>query len=188
MIGDADDFIARLEATLPAGWFPTEPSSAPFTDLSGALSGYADVFAFAYSLLAYAKLQTRIKTATGGNLDLIAYDYFGESLRRAPMQSDASFVLAIISNILRQRNTRAAVISVLEAVTGNTPLVFNPWRDGAYRNATAYYGVTNYGSPTTRFQLFVIAYRGGGATDAQIYAAVNSVMMAGTTAWVQLQG
>lgn len=187
MIGDSGDFIARIKAVLPAGWFPTDPASAPYTTISGSIAGYADVFAFIYSLITYSKAQTRIKSATGGNLDLIAYDYFGAGLRRASGQSDASFITTIIAAILRQRNTRAAIISVLQATTGRTPLVFNPWRDGSYLGATAYYGRTLYGSMTTPFQVFVIAYRGDGATDAQIYAAVNSVTMAGTKSWVQIQ-
>ena len=187
MIGDAGDFTSRLEALLPGGWFPPEPSSAPFSNISGAVAGYADVFAFIYSLITYAKAQTRIKSATGGNLDLIANDYFGAALRRQSGQSDASFITTIIAAILRQRNTRAAITSVLVATTGRTPVIFNPRRDGAYLGETAYYGITSYGSRGTPFQVFVIAYRGGGATDAQIYAAVDSVTEAGTKAWVQIQ-
>ena len=187
MTGDEADFIGRIRSLLPPNWFPTEPASAPFTVASGAISGYATVFAFIYSILAYVKLQTRIKTATDGWLDLIAYDYFGLRVQRAPGQSDASFLTTILSEIVRQRNTRASVIAILTQLTGRTPVVFEPWYDGAYLTDTAYYGITNWGSYPTAYQSFVIAYRGGGVSDAQIYAAVDSVRTAGTKIWVQIQ-
>jgi hypothetical protein len=181
MIGDEGDFLSRLQSTVPVSWFSGSANNEP-----AALTGIANLDAFIYGLLVYVKKQTRIKTATDGWLDLIAYDFFGLTVQRAPGQSDAGFVVTILAAIFRQRNTRNAIISVLTDLTGSAPIVFSPWRDGSYNDGQAYYGVSLYGDPTMPFQTFVIAYRGRGLTDAQIYAAIDSVRMAGTKLWVRI--
>jgi hypothetical protein len=123
MTGDASDVVRRLKAVLPARWFP---DSAPL--LEGLLAGLADAWAWLYSLLRYARQQTRIATATDGFLDLIAQDCFGGRLVRAGGQTDAAFRAIIQREMLRERGTRAAVISVLTDLTGRAPVVFEPAR------------------------------------------------------------
>ena len=59
MIGDAADMIARLAALLPLRWFG---DVTPV--LSAVLAGLADGWAWLYTMLTYARLQTRIATAT----------------------------------------------------------------------------------------------------------------------------
>ena len=103
--GDADDMLARIKATLP-GWFP---SDAPILD--GLLYGFATSAAWVYGLITYAKLQTRVGTATDGFLDLIAFDFFGRRMRRGT-RSDALFRSAIIAELFRPRQTRQAIIGV----------------------------------------------------------------------------
>ena len=207
-VGDFNDMLGRLVGALPGGWFPrvgnyvTDGKGNPVPDgyggyltdgtpgptiVTSVLAAFSQLQAYIYSLLAYVKLQTRIKTATDGWLDLIAYDFFGLTVQRASGQSDASFRLTIIANIFQARNTRAAVINVLTNLTGYAPIVFNPWKDEAYLNSTAYIGRFNWGSRGCPFQSFVIAYRGNGATDAQIYAAVAATQSAGVTLWTQIQ-
>ncbi|MGC7986177.1 hypothetical protein ACP3XM_25370, partial [Salmonella enterica] len=68
-------------------------------------------------LWAYAKLQTRIKWATDGWLDMIAADFFGDTLLRKKGQGDSSFRNRIIINLSRGRGTRPAMIQVLEEIT-----------------------------------------------------------------------
>jgi len=107
--GDQNDILTRLKALMPNGWFTG--GLAPLRD--ALLTGWANMFAFAYSALAYVRNQTRIATASDGFLDLIAADYFGQNLVRGSNQSDASFRATILANLIRQRVTRASVASVL---------------------------------------------------------------------------
>lgn len=215
--GDSSDILARLKALLPNGWF-----KGTTTVLDALLSGFATALALAYSLIAYARLQTRIATATDGFLDLIALDYFGTSIARNG-QLDTPFRSRILSELLRPRATRAAVIRALTDLTGRAPLVFEPERPldtGAYGAPISGYGLAGgYGSLKLPAQFFVQAYRPSGSgipliagygistgaystpsvaeyadismvtgavTDANIYAAVDAVKAAGTTAWTRI--
>ena len=70
---------ARLRSVLPTGWFPQSPppplpSATPVLD--GLLSGLGAAWSFCFDLLGETALQSRIGTATGGFLDLIAIDFF----------------------------------------------------------------------------------------------------------------
>ena len=157
MTGDQNDVFLRLKATLPR-WFG---DSTPILD--AVLQGLAWADAFIHSLYAYVRLQTRIKTATDGWLDMVAADFFGTALLRQSNQSDASFRARIIINMLRERATRTGIVKVLEDLTGRTPLVFEPARPadtGSYGGPTLGYGMAGgYGSLLLPFQAFVIAYR-----------------------------
>jgi hypothetical protein len=165
MTGDQDDFIARLKATKPQGWYP---SSAPIVD--GLLTAFANVAAFIYGLIAYAKLQTRIMTATDGWLDLIAFDFFGRRMVRGT-RSDNLFRSAIIAELFRPRQTRQAIIDILTGLTGKVPIVFEPARPqdtGGYAPGPAGdghgYGLAynlagGYGSLLMPYQILVQAFR-----------------------------
>lgn len=222
--GDQSDVLQRLKATLTR-WFG---DSNPLLD--ALLQGLAWAGNFVYSLVSYAKLQTRIKTATDGWLDMIAADFFGASLVRAANQSDASFRARIIINLFRERGTRNSIIKVLQDLTGRTPLIFEPTRPadtGAYGTNSIGYGVAGgYGSMLLPYQGFVTAFRPTGSgvpnvggyglanygatnggpggygigqieyaslsmvqgtvTDADIYAAIDSVHPEGTIAWTRI--
>src|SRR4051812_40264109 len=121
--GDTNDISARLRATLPP-WFP-DPANAPV--LTAILSGIADGFAFVYSYLGFAALQTRISSATGGWLDLIAWDFFGSRFTRRQGENDASWQPRILQEILRPRQTRAAISLMLTDLTGRAPKVIELW-------------------------------------------------------------
>lgn len=132
--GDQQDIYRRLTGYLPR-WFGDAPP------LLGALmQGFAHGLSFVYSLIAFAKLQTRIKTATGGWLDMIAADFFGASVFRATNETDTSFLNRIIVNMFRERATRAAVTKVLVDLTGRIPVIIEPKRPldtGAYGGTDA---------------------------------------------------
>ena len=222
MTGDQNDVFARLKSALPQRWFGSTADSMPVVD--SLLTGIATAMSFIYSLYAYAKLQTRIRTASDGYLDLIAYDFFGASIQRKSNQSDASFRATIIANLFRERATRNAIVKVLQDLTGRTPKIVEPKRPydtGSYGGPLIGYGVAGaYGSMQMPYQAFVIAYRPLGSgipsvagygistggysqasqaewaslsmiqnavTDADIYAAIDSVRPAATIVWVDIQ-
>lgn len=217
--GDQQDIYRRMRLQLPQ-WFGDEATSPV---LNGLLQGLAYGLAYFYSLLAYGRLQTRIKTATDGWLDMIAADFFGSALLRAANQSDTSFRNRILINLFRERATRAGLIKVLQDLTGRTPMIIEPLRPldtGVYGGPYIGYGVAGaYGSTLMPYQAFVIAYRPAGTgipniagygystgayntpsqeeyaslsmiqgavSDADIYAAIDSVKPVATVVWTRI--
>lgn len=123
-VGDQNDITSRLKALMPNGWFPV--GASPIRD--AILTGFANMFAFIYSLLAYIRQQTRIATTTGPWLDLIAYDFFGTTFARSPGQSDTSFRNQIIALLFKKKNTRAAIEAAVYSLLGTTPVIIEPNR------------------------------------------------------------
>ena len=172
MTGDQDDMLARLQAVLPSRWFADR---SPV--LEGLLAGLAWAGQWLYEQIAFTRAQTRIATATGVWLDIIAWDFFGRRLARRNGQSDDALRRRIGLELLRERGTRAAVISVLEDLTGRPPAVFEPARTsdtGGYGGLQGGggglgYGVAGgWGSLALPFQCFVVAYRPQGAGIANV--------------------
>lgn len=162
MIGDFSDIFSRLKGKLPTRWFGGVTDSMPLVD--GVLSGIATLLSFVYALYSYAKLQTRIATATDGWLDMIAADFFGPAgLLRKAGQSDASYRLVIMANLFREKATRNAIVRILSSLTGRAPTIIEPMRPadtGAYGAPNIGYGMAGaYGSMSLPYQAFVIAYR-----------------------------
>lgn len=143
--GDSNDVFARLKSALPSRWFGSTSDSVPVVD--SLLAGITAALSFVYSLYAYAKLQTRMLTASDGWLDMIAADFFGTSIQRKANQTDASFRATIIANMFRERATRNAIVKVLQDLTGRTPKIVEPKRPadtGAYGGHDS---ITIIGSP-----------------------------------------
>lgn len=218
-IGDNNDQFGRLKRLLPRSWFG---DNAPVID--ALLRGFAGVNAQLYALIAYAKCQTRINTATDGWLDMIAYDFFGNGLPRRPGQSDDAYRAWIKVNLFREKATRKAIVLVVRELTGRDPLIIepaNPVDTGAYGGPMLGYGVAgSYGSLSMPYEAFVTVFRSvgdgvadvagyrtptagyhipsravyasrhmvdGDISDADIYAAIDSVKMCGTRIWVRIQ-
>ncbi|RRW77793.1 hypothetical protein EGJ48_03385 [Pantoea dispersa] len=131
--------------------------------LDAVLNGLAQALSWVYSLYLYAAMQARILTATGGWLDLIAYDFFGDRIKREAGQSDADFLNVIRTNMFRERGTRQSIINVLTDLTGIAPDIVEPTRPldtGSYGGPMIGYGVAGaYGSMMMPYQAFVTAYR-----------------------------
>lgn len=121
MTGDTTDIVERLRQLLPDSWFPTTPSDRPVLD--AVLEGLAPPSSHVYELIEGVREQTRLLTATGAYLDLVAGDYFGATLLRRNGQSDASFRAAVVANLFGEKATLAAHVDVLTSITGNTPTV-----------------------------------------------------------------
>jgi hypothetical protein len=131
--GDVPNVLARLRAVLPP-WFP---AVAPV--LNGLLSGFATNASWLYSLYQFAQAQTRIRTASGAWLDLVAWDYFGPTFTRRLGESDASFQSRILTFLLLPRNTVSGITRMLIALTGRTPSIIEPAiGTGGWDQATAF--------------------------------------------------
>jgi len=179
MVGDQADMVGRLKAALPPTWFPnTAPGAATNSPvLDGILAGVASVWVWVYAFLQFAKSQTRIATASGVFLDMIAADFFGAFLARRNAETDTAFRIRILREMFRPKVTRAGLVRALTDLTGRVPSVFEP----AYPLDTGGYGTPGmtagtglgygvaggWGSLLLPFQYFVIAYRpqGGGVAS-----------------------
>lgn len=162
MTGDNQDIILRLKATLPAGWFP---DTTPVLD--AILSGLASGWSWLYALLRYVTVQTRIATASDIWLDIVALDFFGSRITRSG-RDDSDFRLRIQHELLRDRGTRAAIVSVLVDLTGREPVIFEPanpsdaggWGGiGGLQSCLGYGSAGGWGCLSLPFQCFVTAYR-----------------------------
>ncbi|MGR2662492.1 hypothetical protein ACUXVY_12960 [Chromobacterium haemolyticum] len=156
--GDQQDMFSRLKSLLPPWFNDNNPV------LDALLWGAAQALAWSFSLYLFAKLQTRIKTGTGGWLDMISLDFFGSSLPRGTGASDASYRNRILINLVRERGTRYAITKVLTDLTGRAPLIFEPSRPadtGAYGVGQSLgYGMAGgYGSLVMPYQALVTAFR-----------------------------
>lgn len=166
-IGDPNDIQSRLNRGMPQGWFGTFAdmlNAKEFPFVNAVIAGFANGLSFLYQLYAYAKLQTRISTASDGFLDLIAGDFFGTSLPRIQGEQDASYRARIKAQLIQQKETRAGIIATLQALTGRTPILFEPWYPpdtGAYNVAQslAYNTVGGWGSMQMPAQFLVTAFR-----------------------------
>ncbi len=208
MTGDPPDILSRLKGVLPTRWFP---DTTPVLD--AVLSGFAVTWSSLYDLLAAVRQQSRVATATGSFLDMTSRDFFSTRLSRRPAEADTLFRARILQALRREHATRAALSTVLQDLTGRAPVVFEPSRPadtGAYATGSLGYGAAGaWGSLDLPFQVFITARRsqhsgiaeiagygtpgplvratlaeiGGQATDADIYAAIASVMPTAATAW-----
>jgi hypothetical protein len=123
MIGDQSDIIYRFRSVLPRGWFADD---TPILD--SLISALSASWTQLYSLLVYARNQSRIATATDFWLDVVADDYFGASVSRLPAESDSSFRSRILDDMIRERATRSAVSQVIFDLTAVWPFIFEPAR------------------------------------------------------------
>lgn len=133
--GDTQDVFSRLRRLLPQSWFPTDDDKRP--TLNALLQGYVVQGSFLYSLIEEAQKQTRIETATGGFLDMIAADFLGTSLLRGS-RSDDEYRTEIIAALLAERATRSGVRHAVKRLTNKAPYVIEPLRPddtGAYASS-----------------------------------------------------
>jgi hypothetical protein len=147
-----------LRGYLPPSWFgDTSPV------INGLINGSASVMAIVFDNILEAALQLRIKTATGGFLDLVAGDFFGNTLARKTHESDTIYRARILTYMFRERATRNGLKIILTDITGRTPRIVEterPMDTGGYRGGGVGYGTAGaYGSMLTPFQCFVEVYR-----------------------------
>lgn len=209
-IGSRADLFNRLKALIPRSWFGLSPN------FDATLQGPAWALSSNYAQITYAALQTRIKSATDGYLDLIACDFFGIALARNVLESDGAFRARILANLFVKGPTRKDMRTVLTLITGKAPVIFEPgntadsggWDGGFYFDREG-----GWGDPLP-YQSMVTAYRPIGGivslgewdanrfsfdadawwsdeqpdsiTDTAIVAAVEATRALGTTVWLRI--
>ena len=89
----------------------------------------SDSAEWSYSLIGYAKAQTRLATAYGVWLDILCFDFLGGWLIRNGLLDD-TFRAVIRATILQERVTRLGMTQAISAITGNAPAIFEPWNTG----------------------------------------------------------
>jgi hypothetical protein len=163
MTGDQTDFQNRLMAVLPGSWFP---DTTPI--LNALLRGLAGAWSPIYTMLQYVRSQARISSASDTWLDVVAWDYFGRRLKRRPSESDQGLRDRIMLEMFRERATRLGLRSVLQDLTGRSPIIFEPARStdtGGYASldgqggGIAYCAAGGWGNLNLPFQCFITAYR-----------------------------
>ena len=183
MTGDQEDQARRIRDLIPS-WFA---DSNPLLD--AILWGWGKAKAHVYALIMYVRLQMRVQTATDGNLDMIAADFFGDELQRYPGQSDDDYRVRIMASLLRERNTRAGIRKILLDLTGNEPIIVEPWRPadtGGYGVACGYGVAGAYGSMRLPYQAFITVERPASISDDDVYRAIAAAKPEGTIVWTRV--
>lgn len=164
--GDASDILSRVKRLLPRGWFRYV---APYRD--ALIGGPADQASWSYTLVGFARSQSRLATAYGVFLDIYVYDFLGRFLPRKGL-SDNTYRALARATILQERVTRAGMINALTTLNATVPVVFEPWNTydtGAYsstvsgsRYGSFGYGVGRggYGNMNLQAQTFIRLTRG----------------------------
>jgi hypothetical protein len=153
------EIFLRLKGYLPK-WFG---NNTPIID--ALMMGVAQVCYFIFTSIFYVQLQTRVRTATDNNLDLISQDYFGNNLPRGESENDFNFKQRILANLIPEGATRPAMIHVLTVLTGYAPVIFEPSNiqdAAAYRSNYSGYGVARYGSGSLPYQCFIDVFADSG--------------------------
>lgn len=147
-------FRRRFRELLPMSWFG---DSHPVLD--ALLTGLVQTAIHGFQLVRFADMQARIRTASGGFLDLISGDFFGTTLPRREGEDDERFRERIRREIFRERATRQGLSKAIEDLVGTPPVIVEPQRPadtGAYSNGFLAYGVAGcWASRDLDYQAFV---------------------------------
>jgi hypothetical protein len=180
--GSSANISDRIFKVLPKGWFQWGAAIR-----NAVVGGISDSASWCYGLIGYARAQTRLATAYGVWLDILAYDFLGRYLQRNGLP-DATFRARIKATVLQERVTRAGMINAVTVLTGKAPIIFEPWNTydtGAYSNSAAGstcgqfgYGVGRggYGSMALPAQTFMQVDPGPGAGIPGVGGYGSSVM------------
>ena len=190
-VGSLADMLSRIKSVLPGGWFPPTGQDSANTatpNLDAALSGPAWAFAWFWQFLLYVQRQSRIATASGMNLDMVAADFFGAALSRGSAEADAVFRARILAALFPKRATRQALLDAAAAAAGGRATVFEPgyaldtggWGIGTTGFGSA--GCAGWGTRTMPFQAFLTAPAG---RQASVYAAVEQTRPVATIIWTK---
>lgn len=115
-VNTREQWARRLAGELPRSWVGQQallPGDPTWTLLRALM----DAWVTNRGALDYVKLQTRLRTATGDNLELIADDFLGDFPRIMQLglarESDQSYIYRIIQAVIGPKNTLAALTAAL---------------------------------------------------------------------------
>lgn len=111
--------LHKLKSTLPAQWFGDSSPNIDSLLLGGPVYGLDS----AHSLIQDVLPLMRIGTATGGILDLMAGDFFGNGLPRLFGEPDNSYRSRILSILFRKAATKQAMLDAIGYYTGVYPTI-----------------------------------------------------------------
>lgn len=158
------DMRQRLRGLLPRSWFGDGETPV----LDAVLTGFAAPLTWAHALYTFVIAQARLATSSGVFIDLFALDYLGTRLPRRIGEPDAGYIGRITREILRPRNTRAAITQAVTDLTGIAPELREPWNpgdNGAWNRRMAYAGVaqaairvSGYNAARSRYGRGTFAY------------------------------
>lgn len=184
--------LDRLKAALPSSWFRDD---TPIID--AILSGYAWCLTSIQDDIDESKNQTRIKTTTGGFLDLTSGDFFGESLPRLLGESDPTFGVRIIRNIVSEKATFGAVHGAVVDIMAGTGATINMYELGTspvIHSNSFEVGLdlldipSRIGTPLQPFEAFIHISGSGVYIDDTLYASlidiISRIKPIGTVVWV----
>lgn len=118
------EIAEAIKSWLPSGW---AASDTPNID---AINGAAALgLAYNYAQLDYAQAQSRVQTATGENLDNIAWDFFGQSVTRFPGESDGAWRLRLWANLRIDSQTKECIEGAILQLTGLIPVIWTAYGD-----------------------------------------------------------
>lgn len=191
---------------MPQSWFPNGydvlgTAQSPTPVLDAFMSGWANGIAtWIWWLLNYVQQQMYITTATGGWLDIVSADFFGPDLPRYGGESDTAFRARIEDNLFLPANTRLAIQTALQALTGASVRMIEPWQPNdtaCWGGPKTYWGVNsavtpgNWSNGDRRYQGFIQCVlpqpQGGGANFTSVWgnsgAVVNSMFWGTIVGW-----
>lgn len=128
-----EEFLERLAALLPRGWFSQEAVEEGNTH--ALLSAIADGDDVVYQQLLLVQQQLSLLTAAGDQLDAVVTDYFGENLPRLTGESDAAYRARAVAQLLLPVGTRPGLEAALGRALNSTPRIMEP---GSSRLAGGY--------------------------------------------------
>lgn len=140
---------------MPKSWFPVNSPN-----LSASMQGPAWALSTVFANITYIALQTRIKTATDGWLDIISGDFFGTNLPRLTNEIDSAFRSRILANLFVKGPTRDCMVNVLALLTGRAPDIFEPSNttDSGGWDGSIYWDVQGKWGDPLPYESFVTAY------------------------------
>ena len=123
----ADDFAARIVRLLPQLWF-NDAAKAPGGNLWAIVSGMSAADADFYSRIGALKRALRLTTAESvDDLAVIARDFFGSALPPQPAEALATYRRRIGLRLFLPGGTREALRVALNRLTGQDPVIIEPW-------------------------------------------------------------
>ncbi len=152
------------------------------------IGGLSDAFGWAYSLVDYAKQQTRLATSTSFFIDLWAYDYLALTCQRVSGEPDPAYATRISSTVTQVRGSRPGMVEAITILTGIPPIIFEPFNGGdtgGWNIACGWDVAGGWGSAILPCQVFIIATVGGvGVGVANIGGWSSGVGSSATPSWL----